>query len=201
MHHIYFENRFIVTCSPAELPAPKQGTRFLKSSPSLNIPSVIKEFCDDTSVSALYIYDDDSETLFRNFCSCFKEIEAGGGVVHNDNGGFLIIRRRGLWDIPKGKREDGEDIKECALREVTEETGIGDLVLEDLITVTHHTYHLDGEFILKHTWWFRMHATASVEPIPQTEEEIEAAMWMPLDEIRRKCTDAYLSIKEVIAYL
>jgi 8-oxo-dGTP pyrophosphatase MutT (NUDIX family) len=51
-------------------------------------------------------------------------IKAGGGIVVNEQNEVLLIYRRGKWDLPKGKLDDGETIEECALREVKEETGL-----------------------------------------------------------------------------
>ncbi len=54
-------------------------------------------------------------------------IEAGGGVIWRTKRGalqvFLIHRPDRDWSVPKGKREPGESMKQCALREVEEETG------------------------------------------------------------------------------
>ena len=37
---------------------------------------------------------------------------------------FLLMRHRDRWDLPKGHVEPGEGIREAALRETEEETGI-----------------------------------------------------------------------------
>jgi len=46
-----------------------------------------------------------------------------GGLVTNENNELLMIFRRGKWDLPKGKADEGETVEACALREVEEETG------------------------------------------------------------------------------
>ena len=51
--------------------------------------------------------------------------------LYNESGEFLIIKRNGVWDLPKGKLEKGEDFETAALREVEEETG-----LEEMVAVT-----------------------------------------------------------------
>lgn len=201
MHHIYFENRSIITCSPAELPSEKQGVKIVKASDIQSLANLIETFRTDAECDELYLYDSDDEKLFRRFCSHFVEIKAGGGCVRNRLGKYLMIKRRGLWDIPKGKLEEGESIEECAVREVMEETGIGHIELGAIITITHHTYELDGKPCLKHTWWFNMTTNANDTPVAQTEEEIAEVRWMSMDEIKRNFTDSYLSIKEVISYL
>lgn len=37
---------------------------------------------------------------------------------------FLLLKHRDRWDLPKGHRDEGETDLQCALREMTEETGI-----------------------------------------------------------------------------
>lgn len=52
-----------------------------------------------------------------------------GAVVHDDTGRLLLVRRgnepgRGLWSIPGGRVEAGEDDRAAVRREVLEETGL-----------------------------------------------------------------------------
>ena len=42
-------------------------------------------------------------------------ITAAGGLVQNNEGAFLLIFRRGFWDLPKGKLDVGESIPDCAV--------------------------------------------------------------------------------------
>lgn len=46
---------------------------------------------------------------------------------HNDEWLVLVLRAWAHWDFPKGNVEPGETLMQAALREVREETGIGDL--------------------------------------------------------------------------
>jgi len=41
-------------------------------------------------------------------------ITAAGGLVQNNEGAFLLMFRRGFWDLPKGKLDPNESIPECA---------------------------------------------------------------------------------------
>lgn len=43
---------------------------------------------------------------------------------------FLLLKHGDRWDLPKGHAEPGESIRETALRETEEETGISAEVLE-----------------------------------------------------------------------
>ena len=72
----------------------------------------------------------------------FKIIKAAGGVVVKGNKQLLMFRR-GVWDLPKGKLDEGESSREGAAREVQEETGIRVSVGERICT-TWHTYSLNG---------------------------------------------------------
>ena len=62
--------------------------------------------------------------VVKDLKKMFKIIKAGGGVVQNSNKEILFIYRMKKWDLPKGKLEKGETIKECAKREVEEETKV-----------------------------------------------------------------------------
>jgi predicted NUDIX family NTP pyrophosphohydrolase len=66
----------------------------------------------------------------------FRRTEAGGVeflLVH-PGGPFWSKRDLGAWTIPKGGLEEGEDPRDCALREMGEELGAAPvLASEDLI--------------------------------------------------------------------
>ena len=54
---------------------------------------------------------------------------AGVVVLRHLDGAYrcLLLRCFGYWDFPKGEIEPGEDPRQAARREVTEETGLADL--------------------------------------------------------------------------
>lgn len=134
---------------------------------------------------------------FADFCAPFLEIPAGGGLVCNREGRYLLICRHGIWDLPKGKQEPDETIETCALREVEEETGLKNLVLGEKICVTHHTYEVFGEKCLKHTHWFRMYDEAEESPVPQEEEDITRVVWVEKERLPEYLEGTYPSIREV----
>ncbi len=131
-----------------------------------------------------------------NSNSCI-DVTAGGGLVRDSSGNYLMIYRNGMWDLPKGHKEEGEDIRQTALREVLEETGLENLELRDLICVTEHTYFRDGKWHLKHTWWFDMRCENASETRPQTDEGIEKAEWIPESRLPQHLNGSYPSIVEV----
>jgi 8-oxo-dGTP pyrophosphatase MutT (NUDIX family) len=101
------------------------------------------------------------------FCSKFRLIHAGGGVVYNSNNEVLMIFRNDKWDLPKGKQEENETIESCALREVEEECGITNLILKEKIIDTYHTYEQDNIQFLKKTSWFKMFSDKNEKLTPQ----------------------------------
>ena len=112
-------------------------------------------------------------------------IEAGGGIVYRETGKggteIVLIKRRGLWDLPKGKKEDDESASECAIREVSEEIGVRKPEIEYFLTDTYHEYREGEKLIGKTTHWYLMTlADSATEFIPQTDEQIEEVQWMPV---------------------
>ena len=113
-----------------------------------------------------------------------EPVTAAGGVVfkRGDNASpfVLLIFRRGVWDLPKGKVEEGETVKECSVREVAEEVGVS--VLPEIVFQlpdTYHEYEQDGVYFGKTTHWFGMRFPddANLSFTPQTEEDIEKVSW------------------------
>lgn len=147
------------------------------------------------------VFSPDLKKLWADFREIFKFIEAAGGVVFNGKNEILTIFRRGYWDLPKGKIDPGETSEIAAIREVREETGLNEITLGAHLTDTWHTYRTKKKRILKKTYWYRME-TSEIELTPQTEEDIEAAAWKALDEIKAiPQKEFYNSLREVLAVL
>ncbi|MCC7028722.1 MAG: NUDIX domain-containing protein [Chitinophagaceae bacterium] len=127
--------------------------------------------------------------------STFTLITAGGGVVQNQKNDFLFIYRRGKWDLPKGKAEEGEVIEDCALREVMEETGVRQLEMIRPLCTTYHLY-FDHEFIFKETFWFLMKSNDRLLR-PQAAEGISKALWVNGKNIGKQLQNTYESIRDI----
>jgi 8-oxo-dGTP pyrophosphatase MutT (NUDIX family) len=125
-------------------------------------------------------------------------VDAAGGVVMNEDKDVLMIYRRGKWDLPKGKRDDGEEIDYCALREVTEETGLHELKLNDKICDTYHVYAQNGQNLLKCTAWYKMEGTRNETLVPQKEENILEARWIANNDLGPIVYKSYEAIREVL---
>ncbi len=197
MYKIYFEKRSIVICPPHEQSLTDPNAIQYKFGENFGIKSLVEMFESSTSLLRIYIPTDDEEKTYRKLCSEFLEVNAGGGLVMNRRGDFLLINRNGLWDLPKGHQEKGEDIRTTALREVMEETGIEKLEAGDLICITDHCYRRNGIWHLKHTWWYRMTYTDPVDLTPQKEEDISKAAWVAKSSLPPYLHRTYPSIVEV----
>ncbi len=139
--------------------------------------------------------------VWTRFCKFFEIREAAGGLVQNEQGEFLFIRRRGKWDLPKGHLDPGELSKEAALREVSEECGIKDMKITQSLGITYHTYDIKLRPVLKPTSWYLMKYEGWQSGAPQLEEEIEELRWVRPEEISSLLLDAFPSIADVLAQL
>lgn len=126
------------------------------------------------------------------------KIVAAGGIVKNEDGRILLQYRRGKWDLPKGKLDEGESIEECAVREVEEETGLGDIQLGELVGITNHYYNEKGENIEKETHWFAMKVSGEQQLTPQIEEDILELIWASESELKPYLSNTFPNIIEII---
>jgi len=145
------------------------------------------DLLENTSCPEMNVYGENIEEIWEDFTHMFKVIEAAGGLVKNKNNELLFIRRMGKWDLPKGKIEKGESLEQAALREVEEETGLKELILEEFLNNTFHIYtERNGEKILKTTYWFKMTYVGNSQPIPQKEEGISEVSWKNEEMIKNE---------------
>ena len=149
-------------------------------------------------INGVIIEDISGDALLDQLNAMYRTIDAGGGVTYNEDGAILMIYRRGKWDLPKGKLDDGERIDECALREVSEETGLQNITLGDKICDTYHIYGQDGEQLLKHTAWYKMTGSSAQKLKPQKEENIIEARWVKEADIAPLAARSYEAIREVM---
>jgi ADP-ribose pyrophosphatase YjhB (NUDIX family) len=105
------------------------------------------------------------------------------GVVTNDDGEVLVIRRRdnGCWEPPGGVLELAETFDDGVRREVLEETGVA--VRVERLTGVYKNMKLGVVALV-----FR--CTPEGEPRIATEEAAEVR-WMTLDEVHEVMAPAY----------
>ena len=122
------------------------------------------------------------DEILKVFKSKIKVIHASGGIVSNEKSQILFIYRRGKWDLPKGKAEKGETIRETAIREVMEETGIEHLKIDKYFSNTFHIVRNKKKYFLKETSWFLMSSNYKGKLNPQIKEGIKSVKWRAVSD-------------------
>lgn len=198
---IYFDNKPLFICdaiTPEIEPFAHHDDAVLIDEFSNNaINSMIHEMREE-EVHAGIIVHEDFKALKKAFFKKFDVIQAAGGLVFNEHQEALFIFRRGKWDLPKGKLDEGETLEECAVREVEEETGLKDITLKDLITTTYHTYNESGKHILKESYWYLMEVKNNQRLVPQLEEFITKIKWVKKANWNEMKSNTFPSIIEVL---
>lgn len=135
---------------------------------------------------------------WATFKKDFKVVYAAGGLVTNPNKEILFIYRSNVWDLPKGRTEEGESIEETAIREVEEECGAEELELIKPLLVTHHLFYMDNIQQMKITHWFLMKADFQKNLKPQLEEGITKVLFKNKDDVQEAMKNTYANIKLVL---
>ncbi|MDO5607349.1 MAG: NUDIX domain-containing protein [Capnocytophaga sp.] len=162
----------------------------------ISIEAIMDELAKKT-VAKVYLYHPKEEKLLKLFKRKLTVIKAGGGIVTNANGEMLFIKRKGKWDLPKGKKEKGENVAICALREVEEETGVKGLKITDFKAITYHVFRRNGVLQLKETYWYDMYTDYTGELVAQEEEEIEKVKWKKTHQIAKTVLKSYKNIQKL----
>ena len=139
--------------------------------------SIFQQLEKSDTYDAVILVHEDPTIVLQELYTVASPVIAGGGLVQNSKGEILFIYRRGAWDLPKGKQDEGETIEDTAIREVKEETGIENLTLGAYLTTTYHLYRSSQKkWLLKVSFWFAMKSSDTIL-IPQIEEDIEEIGW------------------------
>lgn len=194
MYKVFIENRIVIFA--------KSNSK-IQTSAKL-IANKVKSFID--LVEQLETFDPNEivwltstnpEKVMERLFYDFIHLDAAGGVVKRKNK-YLLIKRNGVWDIPKGKVENNESIENAAIREIEEECGISGAVIKTPLLVTYHTYVFRKEKVLKKTTWFKMDYKGKKRLKVQREEGITKAKWCKKDKVNELCKRSYASIQDVV---
>lgn len=198
---IYFGNKPVFLCDEIDkelneiLHHPE--TVFVDEISAPAIKSLLHEIKKD-EFHAGVLWHTDLEKLKKSFYKNFTLVEAAGGIVQNSDKDLLFIFRLGKWDLPKGKMEKKENPEDCAVREVTEETGVTKLSLKKKTGDTYHVYNEFGKHFLKISHWYYMTCPDAQEPLPQTEENITDVKWIKTKDIKVPMANTYPSIADIL---
>jgi ADP-ribose pyrophosphatase YjhB (NUDIX family) len=198
MYKVFFNSRtiFLVDKKPDPGNSTEANTWIFSNAGELKL-RILNWLKSDTK-NDIHIWHQDNDELLKNFCSCFQNINASGGLVKNEKGEDLVIFRRGKWDLPKGKEEPGESPEETALREVAEECNLKGLKIRRFIMNTYHIYFICDIPVLKKTRWFEMTYEGKEAPNPQLKEEITKTMWLPYSNLASISGNTFKNVLEVI---
>jgi len=195
MYKIYFLDRCL------QLGAAKEESSSLPTLELLDktaLLSFIQQWLKDEKRQDLILKGYKAKKMYRHLKEGLSYVKAAGGVVRNRKRQVLFIKRWGIWDLPKGKKEKSETIENCALREVQEETGVDKLSLKTSLPSSYHIYFHRGEPILKKTYWFLMETDFEGELSPQQEEDISQALWLDQEACREALQQSYRSLREFL---
>jgi 8-oxo-dGTP pyrophosphatase MutT (NUDIX family) len=198
---IYFGNKPLFLCNSIDETVNEylhhDDAMFIDELSTRAVNSMIYEMQLEKIHAGIY-YHEDLAALYHAFEKKCRLVKAGGGVVANENGALLLMKRRGKWDLPKGKLDPGEDIETCALREIKEETGLAKVTIEAPLPISYHTYPEGKKLVLKETHWFAMKAAPQQKLQPQAEEDIEELVWVLPGQLQPYLQNTYPSVTDTL---
>ncbi len=193
MYKIFYLNKaFLLSDSPCE------KIKNIKISNINDLCLTLREWQEEEEAFDLCFYGLKPEVMLSYLKEFYNYVEAAGGVVKNQKGEYLFIKRFGIWDLPKGKIEKGELPQQAAIREVEEETGIENLMVVKPLVTSWHIYPWEETTVLKQTYWFLMKSDFNGKLIPQTKEDITEARWLNQAEAAKALQSSYRSLKETL---
>lgn len=203
MYKVFFNDSIIEIASEIKKSSNHNIGRVVNSDCYDFVNQIVSEMESGVFMSDSLIVSQEVSLLWNHFRSQFVEIPAAGGVVRNESGMFLFIRRLGVWDLPKGKIEINETPEVAAIREVEEECGLSGLKIIRQLDSTFHIYRspflpAPKNLVLKETNWFLMTYFGNQTPVPQENEDIEAAQWIPTSELSQVMNGTYLSLRDFL---
>ena len=132
-----------------------------------------------------------------------NKIKTAGGIVIKNNK-ILFIFKNNRWDLPKGKLEKGNTLKETALIEVSEETGLPQKKLKILrkLIPTYYYKKIEKKTILKKTDWYLIEFVGKEKTslVPDINEGITKCKWFSLSQIGLPLKKSHQRIKYLIEF-
>ncbi|MCW3102589.1 MAG: hypothetical protein JWO09_1029 [Bacteroidetes bacterium] len=187
--------------SDYSLSEPPAGFILVNISSEKEMSDFYATLAGSNEIKEIRFFNKDEKLLLEWFSAMFNVVEAAGGLVKNPNNEYLFIQRNGKWDLPKGKVEKKEAIRDAAVREVEEECGISGLTITKELETTYHTYYLDDKAVLKPTHWFEMSCSDTSRPVPQAEEGITDVKWISPADFKMVRENTFPSILDLIEKL
>jgi 8-oxo-dGTP pyrophosphatase MutT (NUDIX family) len=203
MYKVFFNDSTIQVCSKINKSSNNNIATCVDSVSYNFVNQMISDIESGKLTFEYVIQNPDLKQIWEQFRSHFNAIPAAGGLVKNDAGSLLFIKRMGVWDLPKGKIEKKETPEHAAIREVEEECGLTNLQLIKPLESTFHIYRspylsFPDNLVLKETKWFLMTYSGVEIPVPQLEEDIEEVRWFAESELDEVRANTYPSLRELL---
>ncbi len=196
MYKVYYNDR-VILFGKIKKDYPRGKGFKTYNYPEASVSTIWKRFKKDGKIKALYIAGNEKKIL-KDIIALFNLVKAGGGLVKNKSGEYLLIFRNKKWDLPKGKLEKKETARTGAKREVEEECGIKGVKIVSPLQETYHIYELQGKLNIKQTKWFNMSYLGDGKTKPQKEEGIAKAIWVHKKSITKLHKNMYPSIADIL---
>jgi len=117
-----------------------------------------------------------------------REFSAGGVVYKKRKGGvgWLVCKHSGYhkWVFPKGLVEEGEKVRQTAVREVEEECGIKTRIVGKIPEPEKYIYAFEGTKIFKIVEYFLMEYVSG--DIKDHDWEMEEVEWLEFEAARER---------------
>ena len=194
MYKVFFNQKPLILTNEIQYISDTEPLLFIKYTSVTQIIKALKS----SKNSKVFLYHKDMDKLWKGFKKKFPIVEAAGGLVKRTDNKLLFIFRNNKWDLPKGGVEKKELVIDAAKREVTEETGVSNIIVEKKISETYHIFKKGKRFRLKKTYWFKMSTTYMGKTKPQTEEGIEKTKWVSNKNIEYILNDAFENIRIIV---
>ena len=161
---------------------------------------------------------DDKDETSRLPAGPTHQVGVGCLVLHpHDSSQMLVVREKtgpaaayGLWKMPTGLADAGEDVHDAALRELREETGLTDVAFRGLVAMrqAHPAPVEPGQRLRRAVsdlfcvCLLEVDKDSNYETFDLCPEEIEAVQWMPVqeycDQERWQNSPVYLELNRAI---
>ncbi|MCB9188614.1 MAG: NUDIX domain-containing protein [Flavobacteriales bacterium] len=200
MYKVFIYNKPIFFLETSEVSALPRGTKTFVCENAEDRESLLSLHRNMDISNPVYVVNANLKELMKLFFQGHKKIEAAGGIVENNQKEILFIERLGYWDLPKGKVEKNEELKEAAVREIEEECGIVGPVIQKKLLKTFHTYSAKGKKYFKITHWYLLKYDGNDILLPQEEEGITEVRWVDPRNMMEQLSRTYNSILDVLDF-
>jgi ADP-ribose pyrophosphatase YjhB (NUDIX family) len=195
MYKVFIEHIPVVFISEKDLQEKNSSIVF---SESLTLKGDIISLLKNSSLDQpLQIVCENPKEDFKLFFKDFLKIKAAGGLVQRKQD-FLLIKRNGKWDVPKGKMTKNESPEVACIREISEECGIYGQKINSPLVTTYHVMKYKGRLALKKTKWYMLSYNGPKSTVPARDEGITKAKWMSEAQMLSIRGNTYGSINEVL---